>query len=79
MAADDQTEDGDSAQAQSRPSPAERARTSISKEERRRRIEEAAYYYSLRRGGGEDRALDDWIQAEADVDRELAGDQPPAR
>jgi hypothetical protein len=49
---------------------AEEARADISPEERRRRIAEAAYYYSLQRNG-DDRALDDWIQAEGDIDREL--------
>ena len=55
-----------------------RAKPPISAEERHRRIAEAAYYYALRRGGNEDRALDDWIQAEADVDQELARSGPDA-
>jgi hypothetical protein len=44
----------------------------ISAEERHRRIETAAYYYSLRRAGGQGQASDDWVQAEADVDLDLA-------
>ena len=43
----------------------------IASEERLCRIRDQAYYYWLRRNGHEDKALNDWLQAEADVDREL--------
>jgi hypothetical protein len=47
-------------------------RQAISPEERLSQIRNRAYYYSLGRGQDEDQALDDWLKAERDVDRELA-------
>ena len=57
------------------PSAGLEAAAAVSPEERRRMIAEAAYFRAERRGfavGGE---LDDWIQAEGEVDRlaELGG------
>lgn len=40
----------------------------MSDEERQRRIEEAAYYKAKERGFGEDRRLDDWLEAERELD-----------
>lgn len=47
----------------------------ISPEERSRLIAEAAYFRAQRRGfdGGEEQALQDWIEAEAEIDRALNG------
>ena len=41
-------------------------------EERYRRIEERAYLIAEKRGFQGDMAMDDWLQAEAEVDAELA-------
>jgi hypothetical protein len=50
----------------------------ISPEERHRLIAEAAYFRAERRGfdGGEEQALQDWLEAEAELDRTLAGVEP---
>jgi hypothetical protein len=47
----------------------------ISPEERCRLIAEAAYFRAQRRGfdGGEEQALQDWLEAEAEIDRALSG------
>lgn len=63
------------AQASTAPSVGPEAVAAASVEERRRMIAEAAYFRAERRGfaiGGE---LEDWIQAEAEIDRlmELGG------
>lgn len=50
-------------------------RSPVTAEERHRLIAEAAYCIAERRGFEGDAALDDWLQAEADVDARLsAGD-----
>lgn len=46
---------------------------SSSPEERHRMIAEQAYYLAERRGFDGDRCLDDWLQAESEIDRRLAG------
>jgi hypothetical protein len=50
-------------------------RARISPEERRRMIAEAAYFRAERRGFAAGGELDDWVQAETDIDRlvELGG------
>lgn len=56
-------------QASTEPSVGPEAAAAASAEERRRMIAEAAYFRAERRGfavGGE---LEDWIQAEAEIDR----------
>lgn len=40
----------------------------VSAEERRRLIAEAAYFKAERRGFSEGSALDDWVEAEAEID-----------
>jgi hypothetical protein len=47
----------------------------ISPEERHRLIAEAAYFRAQRRGfaGGEEQAQQDWLEAEAEIDRALSG------
>ena len=45
----------------------------ISPEERERLIAEAAYFIAERRGFEAGRELDDWLQAEAEVNRRLGG------
>ena len=40
----------------------------VSAEERRRLIAEAAYFKAERRGFPEDGALEDWVEAEAEID-----------
>lgn len=43
--------------------------TTISPEERQRLIAEAAYYIAERRGFAAGCELDDWLQAEAEIER----------
>lgn len=43
----------------------------VSAEERLRYVAEAAYYIAQRRGFAEDRQLDDWLQAEAQIEHLL--------
>jgi hypothetical protein len=50
----------------------------ITAEERFLRIQRAAYDYSLEREDGQADAVDDWLKAEADIDRELDGTEPSA-
>ncbi len=77
MIAEDRSRNKASSDAPSSPGPGtEPSRPRIPPEERLRRIEEAAYYRSLRRSGGDDRALDDWLQAEEEIDRELVKTEP---
>lgn len=45
----------------------------VSDEERRKMIERAAYFRAEKRNFTPGRELEDWIAAEAEVDRELAG------
>jgi hypothetical protein len=45
----------------------------VSEEERRARIAKAAYLLAERRDFAPGHELEDWLQAEAEVDRELAG------
>lgn len=51
--------------------PARPARHPVSEEQRRNYIEVAAYYIAERRGFSGTSALEDWTQAEAEVDRML--------
>lgn len=57
------------------PTPAIADPFVISPEERCRLIAEAAYFRAQRRGfdGGEEQALQDWLEAEAEIDRALSG------
>ena len=50
------------------------ARTRLSPEERRRLIAETAYFIAERRGFSAGSELEDWLQAEAEVNRRLRGD-----
>lgn len=53
--------------------------TTISPDERQRLIAEAAYYIAERRGFAAGCELDDWLQAEAEIERcESAGSASPA-
>lgn len=52
---------------------AEKARSGLLPEERRRLIAETAYFIAERRGFAAGWELDDWLQAEAEVNRRLAG------
>lgn len=45
----------------------------LSPEERQRIIAETAYFIAERRGFSAGSELDDWLQAEAEVDRRLGG------
>lgn len=45
----------------------------ISAEQRRNYVEVAAFYIAERRGFAPGNLLDDWVQAEAEIDRLLAG------
>lgn len=49
------------------------ARASVSPEQRRNYVEIAAYYIAERRGFAPGDPLQDWIEAEAEIDRLLAG------
>lgn len=44
----------------------------VPQEQRRHYVEMAAYYIAERRGFGPGNLLDDWVQAEAEIDRLLA-------
>lgn len=46
--------------------------TEVTPEERARMIAEAAYYRAERRGFAPGHELEDWLAAEAEIDRELA-------
>jgi hypothetical protein len=45
----------------------------LTPEERHRVVAEAAYFIAERRGFAGGSPIDDWLQAEADIDRMLAG------
>ena len=47
----------------------------VSEEERRAMIARAAYFRAERRNFAPGQELEDWVAAEAEVDRELAGKQ----
>lgn len=49
---------------------------SVTPEQRHRMIAETAYSMAESRGFGGGGQLDDWLQAEAMVDRQLSGQQP---
>ena len=51
-------------------------RTRLSPEERRRLIAETAYFIAERRGFAAGWELDDWLQAEAEVNRRLGRSRP---
>lgn len=51
-------------------------RTRLSPEERRQLIAETAYFLAERRGFSAGSELEDWLQAEADVNRRLGGAGP---
>lgn len=51
-------------------------RTRLSPEERRRLIAETAYFIAERRGFAAGWELEDWLQAEAEVNRRLGGASP---
>lgn len=51
----------------------------ITPEERKRMIAEAAYYRAERRGFATGSEMDDWIQAETDIDRLIQSDVSHAR
>lgn len=51
-------------------------RTRLSPEERRRLIAETAYFIAERRGFSAGSELEDWLQAEAEVNRRLGGVSP---
>jgi hypothetical protein len=51
-------------------------RTRLSPEERRRLIAETAYFIAERRGFSAGSELEDWLQAEAEVNRRLGGASP---
>jgi len=51
---------------------AARKKAGIPAEQRRNYIEMAAYYIAERRGFGPGNLLEDWVQAEAEIDRLLA-------
>jgi hypothetical protein len=57
---------------QSEPPAAESAQGGIDPEVRHRMISEAAYQRYAQRGYVEGFELEDWLQAEAEVDRQLA-------
>lgn len=48
-------------------------RMSSSADERRHKIAEAAYYRALVRGFAPGREMDDWLEAEVEIDRVLHG------
>jgi hypothetical protein len=43
----------------------------LSEDQRRHYVEVAAFYIAERRGFGNEREMDDWIQAEVEIDRLL--------
>jgi hypothetical protein len=49
----------------------------VSDEERRNMIARAAYFRAEKREFAPGHEVEDWVAAEADVDRELAGRGPP--
>lgn len=49
--------------------------TELTPEERDRMIAEAAYYRAARRGFAPGHELEDWLAAEAEIDRELVAAQ----
>jgi hypothetical protein len=49
----------------------------VSAEERRRMIAQAAYFRAERRNFAPGHELEDWVAAEAEVDRQLARSDPP--
>jgi len=51
---------------------AARKKVGIPAEQRRNYVEMAAYYIAERRGFGPGNLLEDWVQAEAEIDRLLA-------
>jgi hypothetical protein len=52
--------------------PARKAATGVPLEQRRHYVEMAAYYIAERRGFAPGDPLEDWVQAEAEIDRLLA-------
>lgn len=52
--------------------------TTVTPEERHRLVAEAAYFIAERRGFAAGYELDDWLQAEAEVDRRLDASNGPA-
>lgn len=54
----------------------ESPRSTVDDSARRRMIREAAYRRYQQRGKAEGSELDDWLQAEAEVDRALGADAP---
>lgn len=62
---------------QAGPVPAAGAR--ITPEERKRMIAEAAYYRAERRGFATGGEMDDWVQAETEIDRLIQSDASHAR
>jgi hypothetical protein len=57
----------------SREDPQTKPVPRISPEERERLVAEAAYFIAERRGFEAGRELEDWLQAEAEVNRRLGG------
>ena len=53
---------------------ATRAAPDATPEERRQLIAETAYFLAERRGFAEGGEMDDWLQAEAEIDRRLGGE-----
>jgi hypothetical protein len=60
----------------SRKGPQTTPASRISPEEGRRLVAEAAYFIAERRGFAAGQELDDWLQAEAKVNRTLGGSGP---
>jgi len=58
------------------PVDATRSLLAASPEERYRHVSQAAYFRALRRGFTEGQEMDDWLEAEAEVDALLS--KPPA-
>jgi hypothetical protein len=73
-----QPRSGKSKQASTKQSASKKrpAGDSIAPEQRQQMIAETAYFIAEARGFNGECQLDDWLQAEAMVDRQLSGRQP---
>ena len=54
------------------PSPSTQATTSVSPEQRQQMINEAAYFIAESRGFSPHDCLDCWLEAEAEIDKQLS-------
>ena len=73
-----QTGSGKTKQAPAKKTASRKAKSAgnIGPEQRRQMIAETAYFIAEARGFNGECQLDDWLQAEVMVDRQLSGSQP---